>query len=130
MESTLRHISRIILSPSFISPSTSGLGSNNTSPPINEDLLKVLFGLKEPSIIDIPKASTSALPLVAPNGSAKTSENRNKAGDEDEEIAYFDDTLNDSQKEAVRFVLKAGEVGCIHGPPGVSLASGILVTEW
>jgi hypothetical protein len=34
------------------------------------------------------------------------------------DIRWFDDSLNDSQKEAVRFVLAANEVGCIHGPPG------------
>jgi DNA polymerase alpha-associated DNA helicase A len=34
-------------------------------------------------------------------------------------ISFFDPTLNDSQKEAVRFALESPEVACIHGPPGI-----------
>ncbi|KAF7982810.1 hypothetical protein HWV62_25741 [Athelia sp. TMB] len=34
------------------------------------------------------------------------------------DIAFFDPSLNDSQKDAVRFALAAPEVACIHGPPG------------
>ncbi|CAO3620166.1 unnamed protein product [Mucor fragilis] len=34
------------------------------------------------------------------------------------DISFFDDTLNDSQKEAVRFALGSPEVALIHGPPG------------
>jgi hypothetical protein len=34
-------------------------------------------------------------------------------------LAFFDSTLNTSQKEAVKFALEAPEVACIHGPPGV-----------
>ena len=33
-------------------------------------------------------------------------------------IEYFDSTLNQSQKDAVRFALESPEVACIHGPPG------------
>ncbi|KAI0267266.1 P-loop containing nucleoside triphosphate hydrolase protein [Gloeopeniophorella convolvens] len=33
-------------------------------------------------------------------------------------ISFFDDSLNDSQKEAVKFALESPEVACIHGPPG------------
>ena len=33
-------------------------------------------------------------------------------------IEYFDTTLNQSQKDAVRFALESPEVACIHGPPG------------
>jgi len=33
-------------------------------------------------------------------------------------IEFFDDSLNDSQKEAVKFCLASKEVACIHGPPG------------
>ncbi|KAF8802852.1 P-loop containing nucleoside triphosphate hydrolase protein [Phlegmacium glaucopus] len=33
-------------------------------------------------------------------------------------LTFFDDTLNDSQKAAVRFCLESPEVACIHGPPG------------
>ncbi|KAJ7074075.1 AAA domain-containing protein [Mycena amicta] len=34
-------------------------------------------------------------------------------------LEFFDDSLNPSQKDAVRFALQAAEVACIHGPPGV-----------
>ncbi|KAF1804809.1 P-loop containing nucleoside triphosphate hydrolase protein [Mucor lusitanicus] len=34
------------------------------------------------------------------------------------DITFFDETLNDSQKEAVRFALGSPEVALIHGPPG------------
>ncbi|KAI0249793.1 P-loop containing nucleoside triphosphate hydrolase protein [Lactifluus subvellereus] len=33
-------------------------------------------------------------------------------------ISFFDDSLNDGQKAAVRFALESVEVACIHGPPG------------
>ncbi|KAI0647054.1 P-loop containing nucleoside triphosphate hydrolase protein [Trametes meyenii] len=33
-------------------------------------------------------------------------------------LAFFDSSLNDSQKEAIRFALESPEVACIHGPPG------------
>ena len=35
-----------------------------------------------------------------------------------EEIDFFDATLNESQKRAVRFALASPEVSLIHGPPG------------
>ncbi|KAI0293908.1 P-loop containing nucleoside triphosphate hydrolase protein [Russula brevipes] len=34
------------------------------------------------------------------------------------DISFFDSSLNDSQKAAVRFALESVEVACIHGPPG------------
>lgn len=34
------------------------------------------------------------------------------------DIKYFNDTLNESQKQAIKFVLESPEVACIHGPPG------------
>ncbi|KAF9256839.1 P-loop containing nucleoside triphosphate hydrolase protein [Marasmius fiardii PR-910] len=33
-------------------------------------------------------------------------------------IQFFDESLNESQKEAVKFCLASKEVACIHGPPG------------
>ncbi|KAI9435234.1 P-loop containing nucleoside triphosphate hydrolase protein [Russula earlei] len=33
-------------------------------------------------------------------------------------ISFLDDSLNDSQKAAVRFALESVDVACIHGPPG------------
>ncbi|KAJ3888666.1 P-loop containing nucleoside triphosphate hydrolase protein [Lentinula edodes] len=35
-----------------------------------------------------------------------------------EDISFFDESLNSSQKEAIRFCLESPEVACIHGPPG------------
>lgn len=37
------------------------------------------------------------------------------------EVKFFDETLNDSQRDAIRFALASREVALIHGPPGVSL---------
>lgn len=34
-------------------------------------------------------------------------------------LKFHEDTLNVSQKEAVRFALESPEVACIHGPPGM-----------
>ncbi|KAG0698331.1 AAA domain-containing protein [Suillus ampliporus] len=34
------------------------------------------------------------------------------------QLKLFDDTLNLSQQQAVKFALEAPEVACIHGPPG------------
>lgn len=36
------------------------------------------------------------------------------------EVKFFDETLNDSQRDAIRFALASREVALIHGPPGVS----------
>ena len=33
-------------------------------------------------------------------------------------ITFFDDSLNQSQRDAIRFAMEAREVACIHGPPG------------
>ena len=35
-----------------------------------------------------------------------------------QDISFFDNSLNDSQKAAVRFALESADVACIHGPPG------------
>lgn len=34
-------------------------------------------------------------------------------------IQWIDPTLNDSQKDAIRFALASREIALIHGPPGV-----------
>lgn len=36
------------------------------------------------------------------------------------DLKFFDESLNDSQRDAVRFCLESPEVACIHGPPGMS----------
>ena len=38
-------------------------------------------------------------------------------------ILFQDQTLNDSQREAIRFALASREVALIHGPPGVSTST-------
>jgi len=35
------------------------------------------------------------------------------------DIDWVDPTLNDSQKDAIRFALASREIALIHGPPGV-----------
>jgi len=37
-----------------------------------------------------------------------------------EKTEFFDEALNDSQRDAIRFALGSREVALIHGPPGVS----------
>jgi DNA polymerase alpha-associated DNA helicase A len=36
-----------------------------------------------------------------------------------EDVKFFDPSLHDSQKAAVRFALESPELACIHGPPGI-----------
>lgn len=36
-------------------------------------------------------------------------------------IEWVDPTLNDSQKDAIRFALVSREIALLHGPPGVRL---------
>lgn len=38
---------------------------------------------------------------------------------EEEKVEFLDQSLNDSQRDAVRFALASKEVALIHGPPGV-----------
>ena len=42
-------------------------------------------------------------------------------------VEFVDQTLNDSQKDAVKFALASREVALIHGPPGVSRRSPVIV---
>ena len=61
-------------------------------------LARVLFGLDSPS--PVPENTTD---IEADVG----------------RIVFFDPTLNDSQRDAVRFALVSREIALIHGPPGV-----------
>lgn len=38
----------------------------------------------------------------------------------EEKLEWIDPSLNDSQKDAIRFALASKEIALIHGPPGVS----------
>lgn len=62
-------------------------------------LVRVLFGLESPT------------PLPA---DLKDSESGSG------NLDFIDPTLNDSQKDAIRFALASREVALIQGPPGVS----------
>lgn len=42
------------------------------------------------------------------------------------ELSFFDQSLNPSQQEAIRFALESPEVACIHGPPGELLSSSVM----
>jgi len=59
--------------------------------------IRVLFGQSSPSPVP---ADLSADPEVG-------------------DIDWVDPTLNDSQKDAIRFALASREIALIHGPPGV-----------
>jgi DNA polymerase alpha-associated DNA helicase A len=100
MDSTLRHLSRLVLSPELIQ--YGALPPSASKQFVEPGLLSVLFGLKEPGFEKVE--------IAEGNSEVK----------DDGQLRWFDETLNDSQKEAVRFVLGMKEVGCIHGPPGVS----------
>jgi DNA polymerase alpha-associated DNA helicase A len=103
MESTLRHVARIMLTQVAV-PDTE-LEQEARRQPFNVDLMKVLFGLQSPSMAPLESLTPESLDQ-APERSP---------------IDWFDTTLNDSQKRAVEFTLRANEVACIHGPPGVSI---------
>ena len=60
--------------------------------------MRVLFGLSTPSPVPTDPESD---PSVG-------------------KIEWFDPTLNDSQRDAIRFALASREIALIHGPPGVS----------
>ncbi|KAG5989003.1 hypothetical protein E4U43_004586 [Claviceps pusilla] len=58
--------------------------------------VRVLFGLSSPTPVPL---------CAAEDGAVGT-------------IEWVDDTLNDSQRDAVRFALASREIALIHGPPG------------
>lgn len=62
-------------------------------------LIRVLFGLSSPTPLPLDIKGLS---------------------EEINSVEYIDPTLNDSQKDAIRFAMASGEVALIHGPPGVN----------
>lgn len=58
--------------------------------------VQVLFGLATPSPLSTDLAAGAA-----------------------DQLEFVDPSLNDSQKQAIRFALASREVALIHGPPGV-----------
>ncbi|KAL8829106.1 MAG: hypothetical protein Q9191_002209 [Dirinaria sp. TL-2023a] len=68
-------------------------------------LTRVLFGLESPT-----QVSKNAAEVEAAIG----------------KIEFYDPTLNDSQKEAVKFALASRELALIHGPPGTGKTYTII----
>jgi DNA polymerase alpha-associated DNA helicase A len=111
MERTLRHVRRIV------APETT---SGPTYAVPNLTLINTLLGIEESQWHD-------EVPAPFP------SEGQKAEGGVDNEIKWFGEALNDSQKEAISFCLKAQTVACIHGPPGVSLIyerEEVLILDW
>lgn len=65
-------------------------------------LMRVLFGLDTPTPISLDLEDSS---------------------DGIKNLDFIDPTLNQSQKDAVRFALASKDVALIHGPPGVRCQS-------
>ena len=63
-------------------------------------LTKVLFNLDVPT--SVPKHTSDFEPELR-------------------DMVFIDKSLNDSQKDAIRFALASREIALIHGPPGVVL---------
>jgi len=70
--------------------------------------LRVLFGLSSPS------------PLP---------ENLDDLEGTISKVEWVDDSLNDSQKNAIKFALASREVALIHGPPGVSVTIYVYLVK-
>ena len=62
-------------------------------------LIRILFGLDSPTPAPLDQSSSLG-----------------------KEIDFIDPTLNESQKDAIKFALGAQEIALIHGPPGVSIS--------
>jgi len=45
------------------------------------------------------------------------------------EVEWVDESLNESQKEAIKFALASREMALIHGPPGVSICCCFLHSQ-
>lgn len=123
MDRTLRHLRRIVLPEDL----AAGLASSNTAPESNQagssakeastpastsvvsrDLVDVLLGSAQPTWQKYVPPTFDTI-----KGSSDGS---------DDGMKWYGDRLNESQKEAIQFCLKADQVACIHGPPGVSLS--------
>lgn len=74
--------------------------------------IRVAFGLSSPSPVpeDIPLENLT----LNEEGAAP--------------FEWIDPSLNDSQKEAIKFALTSREIALIHGPPGVSCSEPALVS--
>jgi DNA polymerase alpha-associated DNA helicase A len=100
MERTLRNVRKIVV------PEPTSGSSPHAVP--NLALVRALLGLDDPGWHD-------EVPAPFPEN-----DEEKVVGAVDNEIKWFGEALNDSQKETIRFCLKAQTLACIHGPPGVS----------
>ncbi len=89
-----------------------------------DGLLAVLMGLRRPIWGKLPLLPVEVSSTIS-IGRDSASISVEKEMEEKRGIRYFDESLNESQKEAVEFALRAEEVACIHGPPGVSQRSSL-----
>ncbi|CAD6582405.1 MAG: hypothetical protein TREMPRED_003274 [Tremellales sp. Tagirdzhanova-0007] len=98
MDRTLANLRRIVL------PDTSAPITSNHA--FNLPLINVLLGIDRPTWqLDVPAILSTG------------NEPEDRLGSSDD-IEWLGENLNESQKDAIRFCLKANHVACIHGPPG------------
>ncbi|EIW65924.1 hypothetical protein TREMEDRAFT_72495 [Tremella mesenterica DSM 1558] len=89
MDKTLERLRKLVLPSQGESPTNA----------FNMSLINCLLGKQQPTWLD----------EIPPRLDQETKQ---------EELMFFGEKLNEVQKEAIRFCLKAEYVACIHGPPG------------
>ncbi|RXK39896.1 DNA helicase [Tremella mesenterica] len=89
MDKTLERLRKLVLPSQGESPTNA----------FNMSLINCLLGKQQPTWLD----------EIPPRLDQETKQ---------EELMFFGEKLNEVQKEAIRFCLKAEQVACIHGPPG------------
>ncbi|ODN72845.1 hypothetical protein L202_08275 [Cryptococcus amylolentus CBS 6039] len=94
MDRTLDHLARLVLPEPDAPPPRA----------FNFPLIRSLLGMQLPTWSE----------EVPPTRASLEADGGEKIND----IKWFGENLNDSQKEAIRFCLKAHDIACIHGPPG------------
>ncbi|KAL1411388.1 hypothetical protein Q8F55_002344 [Vanrija albida] len=103
MSRTLKHLERIVV-PEEVVGGDGGAAADSADAKVaanaNVPLVRTLLGMQQPTWGDHVARPISALP------------------EDDPAIRWFGERLNDSQKEAIDFCLRADQVACIHGPPG------------
>ncbi|ORX35634.1 putative DNA helicase [Kockovaella imperatae] len=92
MDKTMLRLSKAIIPDSSVpTPDTPNLS-----------LIEVLLGIETPRWLNsVPETISSK-----------------EAGSPSNDVQWLGTALNDSQKEAIEFCLKAQDLACIHGPPG------------
>ncbi|WVQ77797.1 hypothetical protein IAR50_007487 [Cryptococcus sp. DSM 104548] len=92
MDRTLDHLTRLVLPEPDAPPPRA----------FNFPLIRALLGVQPPTWSSTVPPTRASI----------------KVGTNGEDIEWFSESLNDSQKDAIRFCLQAEHVACIHGPPG------------